>query len=134
MRHFSAAALALCVAACASTGVRIMDEQLTGLKAGETTEAAVVAKLGAPTMRTRLGDGSVTLIYTYAEAKVRPATMIPFAGAFVGGTDVRSNSVTLRFGADGKLIDTASSSSTYGAGTGAAAGQAAAEPTQQPRQ
>lgn len=134
MRIFASAALAACLAACAATGVRVTDEQVSALKPGEATEATAVAALGAPTMRTRLADGWVVLVYTYAEVKMRPATFIPIVGAFAGGADTRTSSVSLRFGADGKLIDTTSSSSTYGTGTGVAAGQVAAEPAPQPRQ
>lgn len=133
-RPFIATVAALVMAGCAATGVKVSEDQLAALKAGETTEAQIVAKLGQPTARTRLGDGTVMLQYVYAESKVRASTYIPIVGAFTGGADTRSNVVMLRFGIDGKLIDTTSSASTYGTGTGLAAGAVTTAPTQQPRQ
>lgn len=101
--------VALALVGCAASGVKVTDAHLSDMKPGETTEAQVVQSLGAPTMRTRLGDGSTMVIYSYFETKVRPETFIPFAGAFVGGSDGRTSTVTLRFDPAGKLIDTSSS-------------------------
>jgi hypothetical protein len=133
MRHFVALTIVTTLAACAATGVKVTEDQLSSLKTGSSTEAEVVGKLGSPTTRLRMADGSVMLQYVYAEATVRPATFIPVVGLFAGGSDSRSNVVTLRFGADGKLIDTTSASSTYGTGTGLSAGQVAPA-TEQPKQ
>ena len=126
------AASALLVA-CAATGVKVSDEQVAALKPGETTETQVLAAFGAPTMRMRMPDGTVSLIYSYAEAQVRPATLIPFLGPFVGGADSRSSSVTLMFSPEGKLLNTSSYSSVYGTSMGPASGAKPA-PTDQPRQ
>lgn len=132
MRRLIAMAAALMLAGCAATGVNVTDDQVTQLKKGETTKAEVLAAFGQPTMQMRLGDGTSMLTYTYAEYRTRPATFIPFVGAFVGGGDSRSNSVSLRFDASDKLIDTTSMASAYGTGLGAAAGQIAPV-EQQPR-
>lgn len=131
---FTLAAAALALAGCAASGVKVTDAHMSSLKPGETTEAQVVQSFGAPTIRTRMGDGSTMVIYSYYEAKVRPETFIPFAGAFIGGSDGRTNTVTLRFDPAGKLIDTSSSESTFGYGMGAAAGAISQQPTMQPRQ
>lgn len=133
MRTITGVAL-LALAGCAATGVKVTDAQVSAFKPGEATEAQVVQALGQPTMRMRLGDGSVMVVYTYAEASVRPATFIPIVGGLVGGSDSRSSSVSLRFGADGKLIDTTSSTATYGIGMGPSAGKVETTSTQQPRQ
>jgi len=125
---------ALVLAGCAASGVKVTDEHIASLKAGESTESQVVAQLGAPTMRMRLSDGTSIMVYSYSEVQVRPSTFIPIVGAFAGGSDMRSNTVTLRFDRDGKLIDTTSSQTNYGTGTGLAAGAVSQEPTQQPRQ
>jgi outer membrane protein assembly factor BamE (lipoprotein component of BamABCDE complex) len=122
------------LAGCAAGGVKVTDQQLGSLKPGETTEQQVTQLLGRPTMRTRMHDGSAMVFYSYYEAKVRPETFIPFAGAFVGGTDTRTNTVMLRFDQDGKLLTTSSTESAFGSGLGAAAGQISSEPTMQPRQ
>lgn len=84
--------------------------------------SAVVSMFGQPTTRSVSSDGSITITYAYAHTQVRPETFIPYIGAFIGGADTRSNSATLRFGADGKLIDYSSSNSEMGAGIGFAAG------------
>lgn len=125
------AVLAL-IAGCAATGVKVSDEQLAKLKKGETTRSEVLATLGKPTMQMKLADGTSLLTYSYFEYSTRPATFIPIVGAFAGGADSRSNSVSLRFDANDKLIDNTSMSSEYGTGMGAAAG-AIAPVEQQPR-
>lgn len=130
----SALVISLALTGCAATGVKVTDAQVTAFKPGEATETQVTAALGEPTMRTRMPDGSVMLTYSYAEAQVRPATFIPFIGPLVGGADSRSTAVTLRFDSSGKLIDTYSSSSTFGTGMGPAAGKVESKPTDQPRQ
>ncbi len=134
MRILGLALTVALLAGCAAGGVKVTDQQLGSLKPGETTEQQVTQLLGRPTMRTRMHDGSVMVLYSYYEAKVRPETFIPIAGAFVGGSDTRTNTVMLRFDQEGKLLTTSSSESAFGSGLGAAAGQISYEPTMQPRQ
>jgi len=133
MRIIAVLALAVALAGCAAGGVKVADGQLTSFKAGETTKAQVIASLGAPSMQMRLADGTSMVIYSHYEAKVRPETFIPFVGAFVGGSDSTSNTATLRFDANDKLIDTSSSSSAHGTGMGLAAGQITPSTLDQPR-
>lgn len=133
-RAAAGAALLCLLAACAATGVKVTDEQLSALKVGESTEAQVVQQFGNPTMRMRLQDGTTMVMYSYHEHVTRPETFIPIVGGLVGGADMRSNSVTLRFGRDGKLLTTSSSQMAFGTGLGAAAGAVNTQPTQQPRQ
>lgn len=121
-RFLPVALVSVVLAGCAASGVRVTDDQLSTLKPGETTEAQAVAAFGKPTMRMRQADGSVLVMYTYIEVSTRPETFIPFVGAFVGGADSRTNTVTLRFGPDGSLMDTSASESQIGTGTGLAAG------------
>ncbi|CAN7597868.1 outer membrane protein assembly factor BamE [Pseudorhodoferax sp. LjRoot39] len=133
MRTLAIAVVSVALAACAAGGVKVTDDQLTSLKAGETTKAQVLAMLGAPTMQMRLADGTSIVVYSYYEAKVRPATFIPVVGAFAGGSDSSTNTATLRFDAADRLIDTTSSSSAMGSGMGAAAGQIQPATVDQPR-
>lgn len=118
---------------CASSGVKVSDEQLLSFKEGQTTERDVIASLGAPSMRSRLADGTVMLMYAYSEYSTRPSTFIPIVGAFVGGADYKSNSVTMIFGQDGKLKSTSSSQTSSGTASGAASGLTSPVDTQQPR-
>jgi outer membrane protein assembly factor BamE (lipoprotein component of BamABCDE complex) len=120
MRRATTVALAALLYGCAATGVRVTEDQAAALKPGATTESEVVQRFGPPTMRMRQADGTLLLIYSHAEAQVRPATFIPLIGGLVGGSDVRSTTVTLRFDGNGRLIDTTSATSAYGTGPGGA--------------
>lgn len=134
MRRFVTTLAAFILAGCAATGVKISEEALASLKPQQTTVDQALAALGAPTSRIRLGDGTTMLQYTYAEAKIRGASFVPIVGAFAGGSDIRTSMATLRFGADGKLIDVTSSESQYGTGIGASAGSVTPGQVPQPRQ
>lgn len=122
--------VAIFVASCAATGVRITDSQVAALKKGETTRSDVITAFGQPTTQVRQADGTTTVLYTYAEARTRPETFIPIAGAFIGGVDSRSNHVSLRFDASDKLIDYTTAESATGTGLGAMAGSIERVPNQ----
>lgn len=79
----------------------------------------------------RNADGTTMLMYVYSEVSTRPSTFIPIVGAFVGGMDTKSNSVTLRFDKDGKLLYYSSSEIALGTASGIAVD--AAPVTNQPR-
>lgn len=122
MRALLATAVAVAVAGCAASGVKVSEAQINALQKGVTTADEVVHRFGSPTSRLRTSDGATTLVYSYAESSVRAATFVPVVNLFAGGADVRAQSVVLRFGPDGKLIDYTSSSTQTGTGTGIAAG------------
>lgn len=115
---------------CAASGVRVTDDQVAHFKKGITTKSDVLQTLGKPTMQMRLGDGTSMVTYSFSETSVRPATFIPIVGAFAGGADSRSNSMTLRFDANDKLIDTTSASFENGTGHGVSAGPVQGVPDQ----
>lgn len=120
MKKLSAVLVALLLSACASSGVRVTDDQMSQFKEGQTTKQDVITALGQPTTTMRNADGTTVLMYTYAEARTRGSTFIPIVGAFVGGVDTRSNNVMLTFDQQGVLKTTSSSSSQYGTATGIA--------------
>jgi outer membrane protein assembly factor BamE (lipoprotein component of BamABCDE complex) len=120
MKKIAAIVAALILAGCASSGVRVTDEQMSKFHEGQTTKQEVIAALGQPTTTMRNADGTTMLMYTYAEARTRGSTFIPIVGAFVGGVDTRSNNVMLTFDQQGVLKTTSSSSSQYGTATGIA--------------
>lgn len=132
MKKIAAIAVALVLAGCASSGVRVTDEQMSQFKEGQTTQQDVITALGQPTTTMRNADGTTVLMYTYAEARTRGSTFIPIVGAFVGGVDTRSNNVMLTFDQQGVLQSTSSSSSQYGTATGIAV-DGGAPVTDQPR-
>ena len=117
-----AAAAVVALAGCASSsGVKVTDEQVAALQPGVTTEQDVLARFGQPSMRTRLADGTVMLMYHHAETYVKGATFVPVVGMMAGGMEVRSSAVTLNFDATGKLVSTASHMGQYGGGSTAPA-------------
>src|SRR5690606_14654630 len=85
MKTITTALAALMLTACASSGVRVTDEQMSQFKEGQTTQQDVITALGQPTTTMRNADGTTVLMYTYAEARTRGSTFIPIVGAFVGG-------------------------------------------------
>ncbi len=132
MKSIVIAVAALALSACASSGVRVTNDQLSQFKEGQTTKQEVLAALGQPTMTMRNADGTTMIMYTYAEARTRGSTFIPIVGAFAGGVDTRSNNVMLTFDRQGILQNTSSSSSEYGTATGIAV-DAGSPVTDQPR-
>ena len=118
MKKLAAILAALLLSACASSGVRVTDDQLSQFKEGQTTKQEVITALGQPTTTIRNADGTTMIMYTYAEARTRGSTFIPIVGAFAGGMDTRSNNVVMTFDRQGILQNTSSSSSQYGTATG----------------
>ncbi len=116
------ACICLLGAACAASGVQVKEEQLAQFEVGKATAADVVTALGQPNRNILMPDGSRMLIYSYAEVQTRPETFIPIAGAFVGGADIRTNSVMLRFAPSGILLTKSASSGSTGTGMGMTSG------------
>ena len=110
------------LAGCAASGTQIKQDQLTQLQKGKTTYSQVISEFGEPQNQTMMSDGSRVVIYSYAQVQTRPETFIPFVGAFVGGADTKTNSVTFTFNSDGTLKDYSSSTGTMGTGMGLASG------------
>jgi outer membrane lipoprotein-sorting protein len=109
---------ALLLSACATVGTKVDADQAAQFKPGIATYSEIVGKFGAPQQQVTMSTGEKTVIYSYAHSAVRATTFIPVVGAFAGGSDTTGNSVVFRFAPDGKLIDTTSSSSQMGVGTG----------------
>jgi outer membrane protein assembly factor BamE (lipoprotein component of BamABCDE complex) len=118
MKIFLAAALALGLAGCASTGTKVETSQIQQFQKGVTTYPEVVAALGDPTTVTTDSDGKKSAVYTYAQSKIRPESFIPYVGLFAGGADVKSTAVVFRFDSADKLVDYSTSMSNAGAGYG----------------
>ena len=119
--------------ACAATGVKVSDEQLSKLKKGETTPSQAIAILGSPVHTSKTEYGTI-LTYSYAEYSTRAASLIPVVGIFAGGGDMKTSAVTLRFGKDNLLSAINTSESQHGIGRGFSAGSIDTAPVDQPRQ
>lgn len=114
----------LALAACATSGKQVTDDQLTGFQPGVTTYDQVVAKLGKPTGTFVNSDGSRGITYTYVHSQVRAASFIPVVGIFAGGADTQHNMVSMSFDKSGLLKSYTSSAGGIGVGTGLVSGQA----------
>jgi hypothetical protein len=115
-RVFVLGLLALLVG-CASSGVKVSEQQAESFKVGSSTYADVVAALGEPTSNTVASNGTRTAMYTYASIRSQPQNFIPYLGPLVAGYDNQSSVVTFAFDQRGVL--TSSSSTQSGMGTGA---------------
>jgi hypothetical protein len=118
MRTSIAIVLALGVAGCASVGTKVDTAQVQQFQKGVTTYSDVVAAVGEPTNVTTAADGAKIAVYTYAQATVRPETLIPYVSVFGGGADTKATAVIFRFDASDKLVDYSTSVSNTGAGYG----------------
>lgn len=103
MRKIAVILALVSITACATVGKNIADEQLSEFKPGISTEVDVVEKLGKPSSRTRLGDGSVMISYSFVTMQF---------GAYNGRI------VSVRFSPDGKMVDTTVSETNAGGGAG----------------
>ncbi len=116
MKYISLVFITCVLAACSSSGVQISQEQVSRFEKGVTTYDNVVQALGQPTQKTIDSDGNIEITYNYTEAKMRPESMIPLIGGFVGGTDVKVDSTTITFDSNKVMKDY--KLSTYNSGTG----------------
>lgn len=82
-----AAALAVLFSGCASSGTKIDPAAVQRIEKGKTTKAKLLAMFGAPLSASLLGDGREVLVWSYAHARVKAATVIPVVGIFAGGAD-----------------------------------------------
>ncbi len=89
-RLLSVLGLAIVLAACATSGRKITDAQISSIEHGKTTQSELVASLGQPTSFTQNSDGTKVLGWGYAH--------VGFAGI---GTEVQGFSAVI--GADGTV-------------------------------
>lgn len=126
--------LLILLGGCVSVGTQVKQEQLSGFTKGSTTYEDVVSRLGPPNTVNSKSDGTRMAIYTYVHSQSRPESFIPLVGAFVGGADSKMNMATFTFDQDSKLLEYSLSESSYGAGTGFAAGTYRDPHTDQPKE
>lgn len=108
---------------CVSAGREIKSDQLTNFTKGKTTIADVTSALGKPTTTTTTSDGRRRVNYAFVHAQARPESFIPFVGAFVGGSDMRTSIVDFSFDKNGVLEDYTQSESNSGTGMGFSGGE-----------
>jgi hypothetical protein len=121
-------ALGFCglVAGCASSGVKVSEQQAGAFKVGTSTYGDVTAALGAPTTSTVAADGTRMAVYAYSSFRSQPQNFIPYLGPLVAGYDSQASSVTFTFNQAGVLTGTSSTQTGMGTGANLAAGSNAA--------
>jgi hypothetical protein len=72
---------------CASSGVKVSEQQAESFKVGTSTYSDVVTALGAPTSTTLDTQGNRTAVYTYTSIRSQPQNFIPYLGPLVAGYD-----------------------------------------------
>lgn len=90
-----ALAVAALFSSCASAGNNINESRVTEIRRGSTTESDLIRMFGPPNQRSISGNGESVLTWTYIQANVTPASFIPYAGAFMGGTQSANKSLTV---------------------------------------
>jgi hypothetical protein len=106
----------LALAACASSGVQVSEDQARSFKIGAATYAEVVAALGPPSSSTVSSNGQRTAIYSYAQTQIRPQTFIPYVGGLVAGSDTKTSAAVFVFDSRGILQNMSSSQGQIGSG------------------
>ena len=90
-------AATLLLSACASSGKKISEADVSSLKKGKTTYEDALAKFGKPNSLTSDSDGRRTASYIYVHSQADAQSFIPVAGAFLGGVHTENQSLTLVF-------------------------------------
>jgi hypothetical protein len=90
----AAGVLTALLVGCASTGSNFDETRASQIKKGETTEAELVQWFGQPQNRSANSEGQTILTWMYVEANAKGTSFIPIAGAFMGGTDSKTKTLT----------------------------------------
>ncbi|MDR1192503.1 MAG: hypothetical protein LBK60_12710 [Verrucomicrobiales bacterium] len=83
------------VAGCASTGNNFNMERTEKIQVGKTTKAQLVQWFGKPNRTSRSADGTQVLQWIYRQSSTKAAGFIPYAGAFMGGSDSSGKELTV---------------------------------------
>jgi hypothetical protein len=90
---------------CASAGTNFDSRKVTEIQKGRTTEADLVGMFGEPKARGIKTGGVKTLSWVYVQSQVKGETFIPFAGAWLGGTDTKTKTLTVSLDDKGTVSD-----------------------------
>lgn len=97
--------IAVCLSGCMSASQNFNENKVSEIQKGVTTEGDLVRIFGEPSQRSRNGDGSSVLQWMYMESRVRGESFIPYAGAFLGGTDSANKTLVVSLGPNGRVTD-----------------------------
>ena len=101
-------------AACGSAGTEVTRAKAATIQKGKTTREEVIASLGEPNSLTRDSSGRETLHYAYARSTVKPATFIPFVGAFAGGVNTTTSAFDVKLNPQGVVEEYLETQGTMG--------------------
>ncbi len=129
--------LVVAISGCATYGRKVDQSNLEKIKKGETTREEVLQLIGSPDQIMKDGNGNITMQYMYVRVTVKPETLIPVVGSFVGGTNTQNQMVMITIGPDGKVSDIFSSygasESSQGLSTGSKADLKEVEENKRPK-
>jgi outer membrane protein assembly factor BamE (lipoprotein component of BamABCDE complex) len=111
-------AILMALSGCVSSGTKVTEQQASQFVKGQSTEAQVIAKLGAPDTASRASDGSHVDQYSYVQTSARAASFIPVVGLMAGGADSKVTVVSFTFEPNGVLKDWTSTIANRGVDTG----------------
>jgi hypothetical protein len=103
MKTIIVSLLALGFVGCASVGTPIATQNVQNIKKGVTTEADLVRMFGPPTTKTLNANGNIVMVWTHSAAQAKGTSFIPIAGAFVGGTNVQVQQLTVLLNSSGSV-------------------------------
>jgi outer membrane protein assembly factor BamE (lipoprotein component of BamABCDE complex) len=116
-KYLTLVVAALTLVGCvSSSGRRINHQKVSQIQKGVSTRADVERLLGKPDsiVTTR---GMTMLSYTHMVTDVT-RSVIPVVGLLAGGGNVKSNSVMVTIGSDGKVMDVTEGASEHTINTG----------------
>jgi hypothetical protein len=90
---------------CASVGTPIAKQNIPKIRKGVTTEAELVQMFGPPMDKSLSTNGKTVDTWTYSAAQAKGTSFIPFAGPFVGGTNMQLDKLQAILGKDGRVED-----------------------------
>ena len=94
---------ALLLCGCASVGTPVETQNIPKIRKGVTTEAELVQMFGAPSSK-RLGPNNGLIeTWIYSESRVKGTSFIPYAGAFVGGSHVKIQTLMVALDGNGRV-------------------------------
>lgn len=114
-------AVAFILFGCASSGRKLDPAKVALIQKGQTRED-VLALVGSPERMTRTASGQTIFNYMFVHAQAKGTSFIPIAGAFMGGTDVQTQTLIVTFGPDGLVSDFVTSMGANDLSMGAEAG------------
>jgi hypothetical protein len=105
MRTLTYLAVIVLIVGCASVGTPIAKQNIPRIEKGVTTEAELVKMFGAASDKSFDSNGKIIITWMHSAAQPKAASFIPYAGPFIGGTNVQVEKLVVVMGKDGRVED-----------------------------